>query len=352
MSNVQEQQQPEDPRQESPAAPVQNGTWPTTSRTPSTDPDFLILYHGLFCFARNDNYGATPQNVSETGVHTKAAEHKFGVVVFESRPSATPGGPAVVEPIYGFIPERARDVPGREIIIDVSQPTFPGITYYDGGSGNERNWSLVPDFEGPNFYDRPLVKRPKALGLRVITKHGLFHSLLKPRESGGFPEFDRIIETAQQYKHPIGKVAYYAATELSHNPGGNVSIQFGKGENSTTLMLRATDGRKYTIYFLNICLEDDKPCKHNPTDPIKERRNDYYLYRKVFDLNTNDPEYGLILRTNGLAPEPATARPAGSLRPFTEAIFSQNLLQDKFSNPEAPCGSTSFGQTRGGFGGG
>src|SRR5215213_8090868 len=92
MSNLPEQQQLDGQQQSLSSEQVQDSLWPLATRAPSEDPDFRILFHGLLSFARNESYGANREHVSETGVHTKAADHKFAVGVFEHQPPAEPGG--------------------------------------------------------------------------------------------------------------------------------------------------------------------------------------------------------------------------------------------------------------------
>jgi hypothetical protein len=347
-----------------------SGSGAAVNLAPSDFPDFLLLFHGLLCFARNNNYGPDKEHVCEVGVHTKTSDHEFNLLVFELQ--QTDGGDEwEFRPLYHFAPERPRDVPDREIIVDVSDPTVPGVSFFQGSGDDTRDWRRVPDLEGPDFYNRPLNKRPRAMRLRLIVKHGLFYSLTTEHQ------FDRIIEEDQQYRHPLGEIAYFAAAEVAHNEGGHLSIEFGRGGEGAPqrLMLRATDKRKYWVFFFNSCPDDPttsanerrRDCPRDPTNPIKERRNDFHLYLKTFRLPAQAREFGVILRQEengeatsagrraaGVEEAPAAAVPFTrnvASTSFIDGLFSIELLAKLLSSFESPCGAAFFGQTTNGPGG-
>lgn len=340
-------QQP--PRHE---AKTGNTLWPESTGAPTATDDIgiLLLFHGLMGFALNtkDAGRGARQRVCEVGIHTKAPDHEFKVMVIES---VSPHGAANCHVLYEFNAERPHDVPGREITIDVRDPVTPGVTFYKPhGDTPEtpRDWKYVPDLEGPKLYDRKLVKKPKSMRLRVIVKHGLFFTALPTNR-----EFDRVDEDQvdgngmprPQPAGPVGQVAILAAAELGHRAGGHVSIKIGQQE----VTLRATGDRKYYICVWNDCPEGD--CNFKPESPIKERRNDFHMYRKMFDLGAGK-EYGLMLKPNGgVGATPA----AGASEPYyLQALYKFKLLPVNpiVSTHDAPCGPGGFGRTDDGFGGG
>lgn len=358
MSDSQFEPPPEEQerQEDSPSNPAQNGAtlWPPATREPSAleDINVLLIFHGLMGFALNKNYVGrggqqTPQRVCEVGILTEAPDHEFMIAVLESTP---PHGEADLNLLYKFTPERPHDVPGREVIIDLLEPTTPGVTFYQSAAGDPvdaRDWKRVPDLEGPNFYDRKLVKRPKSMRLKVIVKHGLFFTAVQTDREFVRVDEDQVDTNGLPQPVPegdLGQVAYLAAAELGHGAGGGVTLKVGQEE----LTLRATGGKKYYIFVLNGCASED--CSFKPDSPIKERRNDFHMYRRTFRLATGEKELGLMLKPGGTVAAMTAAEAQAAA--FVTTRFSSILPAQPFSSHEAPCGATGYGRTDDGFGGG
>ena len=344
---------PNSPERQQQQAERPTGLAPLTTATPpSDDPDILLVFHGLFCFARKNNFSepnAAVQNVCEIGVHTDADRHRFRMVVVEFTPSKTGCDSSIKgnhNILLDFAPDKPTNVLDEQISVSVSGSNVSGVDFHP--SADDLEWGRVPDLEGEKFYKRKLDKKPGALKLRLIVKQSLFYTLwATPREFKVVKEDGKATPISD-----FGKLAYLAGGEMAAcGAGGNVTIRFGlKGGASQTLSLQASGMKKYYIFFLNSCPQDG--CKFIPSDPDPDKRGDFHQYRKTFKLPSGTTERGVMLKGKARGDEEAFAEAMAEASPLVERLLSFKILSDEHrSSFEAPCGAAYYGQTTDGLGG-
>ncbi|MDQ3666548.1 MAG: hypothetical protein M3410_08205 [Acidobacteriota bacterium] len=299
---------------------AQNGAeWPVSTRRPSSA-DVYLLFHGLFGFAHN-----ATSKVCEVGVHSKAPDHVFKILVYEHAPGD--GEPRL---IYSYEPDSPFEVPGGLIEVDVQSPSNAGVGYYQprsAGPLDDSDWRRVPDLEGPALHNQPVARKANSYRPIIRINHAQFSVIPTPYE------FVRFVADGSEPELNLGKIAWWVVGAISHDQGGYVMLKIG----SAGLKLSAEHGRRYFVAFGNACLPDD--CNHDPNSPIKERRNDFYLYYKTLDLPPGAKEYELKLRPG----QPKI----GNNHSMVFDGFNLDLLERIRSSKDSPCGSLGFGKSDG-----
>ena len=324
MSNSPEQQQ-QDGRQQQ-AALTASVPWPAVTQLP-TDGNVFLIFHGLFLFAnrRGDSV--------EVGVHNDAPDHKFRIEAWEFDASGT------------VTPVKVGNIPTAPIILDVRSPRTSGTHFFQppeiAGALDGRDWRLVPDLEGEDFYNEKLAKIPGTLRPVITINHGIFYTELPTKF-----EFVRISAGNVGDVVDLGRIAFYAAADISHAQGGQVTLKAG-GQNIVE-PVEATGGKRYVIYFSNSCPPDKTPCQFTPNSPIKEDRNDFHLYFRAARVPPRKHEFLMVKKSGRPSQPPQTPTPP------IQRFFDLRLLERVAprSTHEAPCGATGYGKTDGGFGGG
>ncbi|HZG51407.1 MAG TPA: hypothetical protein VEZ40_04655 [Pyrinomonadaceae bacterium] len=302
-------------------ADVQPG-WPPTDDLPN-DPTVILVFHGLMGFAYN------PLGFCEVGMHAKAPEHEFSVHAYGS---TTPSDDDL---LYSYKAGPAGDMAINVIRFDVKNPRTEGVQFYKPGvtsianqqeASDDRAFSAVLDLEGPDFYNRPLRKKPGAFKPRMHVKNGIFYTYARTPK-----QFRR---SAPNDDLNLGRIAWLIGANIYLQDDGFVSLRIGSEE----LRLKAAGGRKYLLFFNNGCPHGD--CTYIPTSAKKEKRNDFYLYYKTFDIPNDREEYELVLNDSRLTPRAIDSAPksVANLRSIL------GPLADKLSNDEAPCGGAGYGK--------
>jgi hypothetical protein len=323
MSYLPEQEHPADTR---PLDAEDSGgqLWPPEQTFPEAV-DVGIVFHGLFLFAR-----AEGGNVCEVGVHRDAQHHNFRLFVWE----VEQGLPS---------PVKLPDGPYSSIVIDVVRPHAPGVRFFQPQTGEmaDNSWALVPDLEGSKFYDQKLDKIQGSLKPIITIRHGLFFTFM-PTDF----EFVREAEGNTMDSADLGRIAFLIGTALSHD-GGRVTLTIDGQE----LTLEATGGKQYIIYFWNSCLEDGRPCEHEPRSENAERRNDFHLYYRAVKVPKGKSRYLLRLKS-GEERLAASAKPAAPLVLASMNFVDLGMLNKfgPFSTHDAPCGGSGNGRTTDGLG--
>lgn len=325
------------------AATSSSSKWPALANLPDESPTVILVFHGLMGLAYND------LGFCEVGIHCKAPKHQFRVSVYDKLSSVT-------DPMYKYNFGSAQDSPVNIIRLDIKDPLelkeskVKGVNFYmptiSEGSGdadkdvaNELDFRLIADLESEKFYGRPLQKKPEAFKPKLYVKHGVFVTLAPSKY--GFKS------VAPHEDKDIGKIAEFIGTAIYLKKDGYVSLRIGQEE----LKLMAGKDRFYLIVFDNSCSQAS--CDFVPSSPIKEKRNDFYLYSQTFVIPDDLEEYELVPADTSLQPSAKveranTANTAAAVKVFnTFSPLLENVLEDIRSNNEAPCGAAGYGQSNG-----
>jgi hypothetical protein len=200
------------------------------------------------------------------------------------------------------------------------------------------DFRLVNDLEGQEFYDRVLDKKRDAFRPRIHIKNGTFVTLVATPENRTFKR------VAPNDSLILGRIAQIvgAAVYLDRNPdrSGYVSLRIGPEE----LKLEPKNGSPYLIVFDNSCLKE--VCNFDPSSAIKEKRNDFFEYCKMFSIPEDKEEYQLLLERPPLVADSdaersnqVTAGPSS----FVAAMAFLRGLVEKRSSTDAPCGPVGYG---------
>lgn len=297
--------------------------WPVSAQIPQTAAGVYLLFHGLFGFTHNHNNGSC-----EVGVHCKAPDHVFKILVFETTPTDRP------RLIYAFEPDSPFEVPGGLIEVHVDLPVIEGVSYFQPAHAqtmDNRDWRRLPDFESPLFYDQPLSRKGNGYRPLVTINNALFSVI--PTDL----EFVRFVSDQSEAEMNIGPIAMYVLGAINHQDHGGVILRIG----ATALPLIASSNRHYVVVFANSCPPSE--CRHDPNSTIKEYRNDFYLYYKTFEIPGGRKEYELKL---------APGQNVDSVIKLDSFIedFNFDLLESIQSSKDSPCGASGYGKSSGTLG--
>lgn len=312
-----------------PDAATASVLWPPVTQLP-TDGNVYLIFHGLFLFAHRRSDGAC-----EVGVHNDAPDHDFQIKAWE------------VDADGGTTQLPVGNIPNAPITLDISSPQISGTHFFQppevAGEFDRRDWRLVPDLEGPNFYNVELRKVPGTLRPIIKINHGVFYTEM-PTDF----EFVRVSAGNVGNIVDLRRVAFYVGADVSHGQGGQVTLKSAAGGQVIVGPLMATGGKRYVIHFSNACPPGKPQCDFDPTSPIKEERNDFHLYFRGLRVPHGEHEFLMIKKSGSPAPSPESPTP-----PIRSFLDMKELEKASWtSTHEAPCGATSYGRTGGGFGDG
>lgn len=283
--------------------------WPPTgTMIPPAEASIFLWFHGLMCLAYNSDYRRL-----EAGMHSKAPKHRFRIDVFAFGRDLT-----ALRPVYSFKPD-SYDIPGGVVTVDISRPKDPGVCFYLPNPEDNLSWAQILDLEGPEFYKRKL-KKNRILKPRIDINHGQFFAYPTPinflrRDESGSSSVD------------IGPIVYVAAGSVRHEGTGTIRIATQDQE----LIQPASTDHPLLVIFSNAC----------PMNECDENTNDFPLYYKAIKLKGAEKKYRL-------EPKPQlNARASLAGLSFFEGLFRHRLLEDIFSNQNAPCGAAGYGRSNG-----
>lgn len=318
-----------------------DSVWPKTETFPGGDSFVLLVFHGLMGFSYNQG-----RNHCEVGIHAKAPQHNFRIVVYEF--SGGPEPHIIWERGFG----EAGSLPKNFLRLEIDNPAAPGVKFYMPGRGGEEaggiasarddhDFRRVPDFEGPDFYDRRLTKKPEAFKPVFTVDGGTFFTLLPTKKF-------KLVGKKYPGGKPLGRIAWLIGNLISLGEGGSVALRFNDaGLNPPPLTPDA--GRGYLVLVDNSC--PINVCKYEPRSTARERRNDFYLYYETFELPDGEEEYELHLDegADGSTENPRESDAEGSvgLKAVSNLAPFLNKLAETLSNDEAPCGGAGYGKSGG-----
>lgn len=326
---------------------TQYSDWPATDSFPSGDRFVLLAFDGLMGFAYNQEH-----RYCEVGVHCKAPHHEFSIEVYEFKVGSKKG-----KRVYRRKFGKAEYAPVDYIRIDIKEPKLLGVKFYmpkineETGkvAADNNDFKLVPDLEGPQFYDRQLKKKPGSYKPKMHIKHGTFFTFLPTTE-----EFRR---ESPNDEERLGKIARIVGTSISLKPKGFVALRIGDEElrlSPEELSESPPQGKFYLVLFDNSCHQ--RECNYDAQSAKKEKRNDFYLYYETFEIPPDKEEYELRLGAmSEEAKEESEEREVAS-PPLADAdveplasTFMAGIIDflKALANDEAPCGGSGYGKSGG-----
>jgi len=321
-------------------------SFPPATSLPTTEPQIILAFHGLMSLSFKSPEGNGNNGFCEVGIHDNAPHHDLKLKVFDigDNPSNN------IEPFYTFNFATTHPSPTDLIRFDAvnANPQRVGfyepLTFAPGTATQGRfvadpfDFRLVNDFEGPEFYNRTLDKNLSTFRPRLFVKSGIFVTLVRTTK-----EFKR---EAPLDPLKLGSVAEIAGAGIYLQPDGVVGLRFG--QQAITLPLKPGGRTLYLFLFDNAC--PPEVCNFEHTSPIKERRNDFFEYYKMFRIPDDKEEFEL--KSDPSAGGPATEEPATipgranyvRVRSFLLAnVVNEKSPDATKSNNEAPCGPGAFG---------
>jgi hypothetical protein len=264
------------------------------------------VFHGLLSFCY------TPQGYCEVGIFTASAVHKLSIAIIQGEcPTGT-----IIDQFPG-----SDLMPGATFNLDILNGTT-GVTSYQTAEFDLRDFKLLQDIEGANFFDvDETAQVPKRSGFytqRLLVKKGVFYTL-----DTTFSTFIRNENGANPLV--LGNIAYYV--------GAN--IKFGSSDESAVLRLLRRNG-----------------------DPIERQYRQSDGLREIHIFNSCDPASGACdqidfnlhfqsLRDPGDRERFVLARARGiDLGHFCDQV-GMLLTSLKASTDPAPCAAAGFGSSPG-----
>jgi len=314
---------------------VAAASFPTVYELPNKEPQVILAFHGLMSLIFKTPEGSGTPGFCEVGIHDAAPNHNLSIKVFDLD-SPSP------KPFYSFDFGAAHPSPIDLIRFDAlnADPQNVGfyqpITFQIGTARRPRivedllDFRLVNDFEGPEFYNRPLGKRPAIFRPRILVKSGIFVTLV--------PTSEKFKREAPFDSLQLGRVAEIAGAGIYLQPQGVVGLRFGREE--VILPLKSSGDTLYLFLFDNSC--PPKVCNFDAKSSIKEKRNDFFEYYKMFLIPDDKEEFELILDPSITSVSfPGPVGPGRVNYQRVAQFLGQTALKD--SNNEAPCGAVGFG---------
>jgi hypothetical protein len=300
----------------------------------------ILAFHGLLSL-RFKTPGGPGSEFVEVGMHADAPRHNLSIKAFDLKSGSDdpfftsnlgPAGSATIDKIRF-------DAVDTTFPIGFFQPTgFKHATATEKRKvGDPLDFRQVTDFECPEFYNRNLPKNDNLFRPRLILKTGIFVSLLLSQHS-----FQR---QAPFDKKKLGSVAEFAAAGIYLNEGGLIALRVGGDE--VTPQIKPPGQTLYLFLFDNSC--PPKVCNFNPQSPVKQERNDFFEYYKMFTIPDEAEEFELHLETKNPAGPDLPAFRQGTEAYQTAAKFLRKIFEkDIESNNDAPCGPGAYGGGGGG----
>lgn len=322
------------------AQAVATSNFPPITELPNREPQVILAFHGLQAL-RFKTPGGPGSGFVEVGMHADAPKHNLSIKAFDLKSGSEdpfftsnlgPAGSATIDKIRF-------DAVNSAFPIGFFQP--PGFQHATATEkrkvGDPLDFRQVTDFECPEFYGRGLNKIDALFRPRLILKTGIFVSLLLSQHS-----FQR---QAPFDKKKLGSLAEFAAAGIYLNEGGLIALRVGGDE--VTPEIKTPDQTLYLFLFDNSC--PPKVCNFNPQSPIKQERNDFFEYYKMFTIPDEAEEFELHLESRNPAGPDLPAFREGTEAYQTAAKFLRKIFQkDIESNNDAPCGPGAYGGGGGG----
>ena len=318
------------------AQAVATSNFPPITELPPREPQVILAFHGLLSL-RFKTPGGPGSGFVEIGMHAEAPRHNLSIKAFDLKSGSDdpffssnlgPAGSASVEKIRF-------DAVNTAFPIGFFQPT--GFQHATATAKRKvtdpLDFRQVSDFECPEFYNRELEKIDTLFRPRLILKTGIFVSLLLSQHS-----FKR---QAPFDEKKLGPLAEFAAAGIYLNEGGVIGLRVGNDE--VTPVIKPTPGETlYLFVFDNSC--PPKVCNFNPQSPIKEQRNDFFEYYKMFTIPDEGEEFELHLESKNPAGPDLPGLREGTKAYDDAAKFLKKIFQKEIdSNNDAPCGPGAFG---------
>lgn len=286
--------------------------WPGSTVGPTGQENILIGFHGLFCFAYNEN-----SKMCEVGTHSQAPLHRFSLHVYElSRDLPNPKPPL----IYRFEPPSHEEA-GGILNVDIEGSLESGVKFFLPATKSDADWSRVVDFEVLH----PNGSLPKKRGIQK-PKVNIFNGLFFVWPTN----FDfQLIEEGQPRSE--GKIAFLAIAAVNQHPDSSEVLI--TSALPTHKLVRAKDKILFLL-FRNVCPKDTVGC-----DPLKSDFDEHY---DLFELPPDAKKFDLK-KKQGTGARPRTRFPV--LEPIIDEL---GILSELFSSQDAPCTVGGFGQSPGG----
>lgn len=309
--------------------------FPPLTELPNREPQVILAFHGLLSL-RFKTPGGPGSGFVEVGMHADAPRHNLSIKAYDLKSGSSdpffssnlgPAGSASVDKIRF-------DAVNTLFPIGFFQP--PGFKHATATEkrkvGDRLDFRQVTDFECPEFYGRELDKRDALFRPRLILKTGIFVSLLLSQHS-----FKRQAPFDQKN---LGPLAEFAAAGVYLNDGGLIGLRVGG--HAVTPQIKGPNETLYLILFDNSC--PTNVCNFNPQSPIKQERNDFFEYYKMFAIPEEGEEFELLLESkNAKGPELPVVREGTAAYTTAEKFLSKIFEKDIESNNDAPCGPGAFG---------
>jgi hypothetical protein len=306
-----------------------------SAELPTTEPQVILAFHGLMSLTHKTPEGPGTPGFCEVGIHDNAPNHNFSVKVFDLESSSA-------DPFYSFNFGPAHPSPIDLIRFDALNANPPNVGFYQpltfniGTATRGRfvedplDFRQVNDFEGPEFYNRPLEKHLPVFRPRILVKSGIFVTLVSSEKTfRREAPFDPLM---------LGKIAEIAGAGVYLQPNGLAVLRFGHEE--VRLPLKPSGNTLYLFLFDNSC--PPNVCKFRHDSPIKEERNDFFEYYKMFKIPEDKEEFELISDPGAaVATPPAPATPGRENFKRVVDFLGKNPFKE--STNEAPCGPVGFG---------
>jgi hypothetical protein len=314
--------------QETAQAKSIDSNFPGATELPDLEAQVLLAFHGLMSLTYSD------LGFCEVAINNKAPEHKFRIAVYDDLSSSA-------KPFYTYNFGSASTSPFDVIRFDVvnPHPDTLGVRFYQpvnfqaGTPEHGRivedpmDFRLLNDLEGEEFYNRALDKKREAFRPRIHIKNGTFVTLVATPAN-------------RTFKREAPNDSLILGTAIYLDRSGYVSLRIGPEE----LKLEPKNGSPYLIVFDNSCLKE--VCNFDPGSAIKEKRNDFFEYYKMFSIPEDKEEYQLLLEHSPLVADPdaegsnqVTAVPSS----FVAVMAFLRGLVEKQSSTDAPCGPVAYG---------
>lgn len=298
--------------------------FPEVTDLPSGNPQVILAFHGLMSLSYSE------LGFCEVAIHNAAPHHNFSINVFDDLSETA-------QPFFTHDFGHASSSPVDVIRFDVVNPEpgtaevrfFQPVNFRsDTGTVVEDpfDFRLLNDFEGPEFYDRTLIKNRGIFRPRVFIRSGIFLTLV--------PTVKHFKRQARFDELRLGQIAEIVGAGIYLRADGLISLRIAQEE----VTLRPTAGTTYLIVFDNSCAQE--VCNFDSSSSIKERRNDFFEYYKMFTIPEDKEEFQLLLDS---------ATPAVINRPAPDAyVRAAQLLKKRFefiSSNDAPCGPVGYGRS-------
>jgi hypothetical protein len=293
-------------------ASSQPAGWPQSGSTLHGKEDVYIFFHGLFVFGHNDISA-----VCEVGTHSKTADHKFQLLVYEVEGNV-PGL------IHSFTPESYKKA-GASIHVDIENPAAPGVRFFIPDFVQDADWRKVIDFE--LLYGQVLPKKKGVQRPKIFINNGLF--VVIPTEH----EFLLVTDELEpELVKDLGTISFLTVgATAQRTPDGYVSIT----TDDTLVRLQRREGKKLVLVFTNVCPQDE-------CDPLASDFGEYY---KMFRKPAGTKKFKLVKKPGSLSTKSSIAV---TLSFFNNLFGEHGALFHLLSSQDAPCGSAGFGQGGGG----